>query len=223
VFITTDDVDIQYRRYKRLRLLILVVLLSLFQMGISLAVDNEIPNAKKFPGIDFKNGLLKVSVKKQKLKDIMDEIAKKAEIKILISGSADEELTTSFDYLPLDKGLRLLLKDKNYVFKYRPEENDKIKNSSSLINVFVLQKSEVLHGDGLQPMNMNEMKNQIREKLDGLALQNISQNDVDLKKLISKARKKTKGINKIMQGLHHNYKAVIIDKVNKALKGGTIE
>ncbi len=197
MFITTDYIDLQYRRYKRLRLLILVVLLSLFQMGISLAVDNDIPNDKKFPGVDFKNGLLKVSIEKQKFKDIMDEIAKKAEIKILISGSADEELTTSFDYLPLDKGLRLLLKDKNYVFKYRPEENDKNKNSSSLINVFVLPKSEGLHGDDLQAMNMNEMKSQIREKLDGLALQNFSQNDVDLRKLISKAREKTKGINRI--------------------------
>lgn len=233
MFVAVDYIDPQYRRYKRLRLFILVVLLFLFQMGISLAVDSNIPNDKKFSGVDFKDGLLKVSVEKQSFKDIMGEIAKKSGIKILINCPADEELTVSFGYLPLEKGLKQLLKGKNYAFKYRPEEDDDIKNSSSLINVFVLPKSEGLHGDDRQAMNMDEIQDKIKKRLDeAFATQGFAKSGVLQKNQIEEALRKINemgSLDKLKNVENENsqipatVKKDIVDKINKVLKGVSIE
>ncbi len=218
------------------RLCLLVVILFLFQMGISLAVENNnIPNDKKFSGVDFKNGLLKVSVEKQSFKEVMDNVAKKAGIKILIDNPVDEDLTISFDYLPLEKGLKQLLKDKNYAFKYRPEEDDDIKNSSSLINVFVLSKSEGLHGDDWQAMNMNEIQDKIKERLDeALATQGFAKSDIlqenqnQIEEVLRKINEmggfdKLENVENENSQIPATVKKDIVDKINKALKGISIE
>lgn len=103
-------------------LCILWVLLFSCQIGGSLAAEKDVPKSEEFSVIDFKNGLLKVSVRKQDFKKVMDEISKKAEMKILIKYPAEEKLTIGFDYLPLEKGLEKLLKRKNYAF-YRSLED----------------------------------------------------------------------------------------------------
>ena len=114
---------------KAIRLCPLVVLLFLFQMGMSMAVEKYTTKNENFSFVDFKDGLLKVSVERQKFKDIMGEIAKKAEIEIVFNYSGDEEITINFDYLPLEKGLRQLLREKNYAFKYQAGEDNDSKNS----------------------------------------------------------------------------------------------
>lgn len=205
------------------RLCLLVVVLFLFQIGASLAVEKDTPQGEKFSGVDFKDGLLKVSVEKQSFKEVMDKVAKKAGIKILIDNPVDEDLTTSFDYLPLEDGLRRLLRGKNYAFEFQSGEGDVSKRSSSLMKVFAFPKLEglgkdVLPDNALQTVTMNEIQNQVREKMDGvLALQNFSQNDVDLRKRISGAMEKTKEINEIMQGFPHD-KEVIMEKIKKAME-----
>ncbi len=179
------------------RLCLLVALLFLFQMGISIAAEKD----EKLSGIYYKDGLLKVSVERQKFKDIMDEIAEKAEIKIIFDYPGEEEITTSFNYLPLEKGLRLLLKDKNYAFKYQTEEDNALKNSTSLMKVFVISKSgevTVAKSEGLdnngypdnarQTIATNELQDQIRGNLDEvLALYSYPQSGVDVAKQFREA------------------------------------
>ncbi len=173
-------------------LCLLVALLFLFQMGISIAAERD----EKLSGIYYKDGLLKVSVESQKFKDIMDDIAKKAEIKIIFDYPGEEEITTSFNYLPLEKGLRLLLKDKNYAFKYQTEEDNALKNSTSLMKVFVSSKSEEVTvaiteelgkrgnlGNNRGTMSTNELQDQIKGNLDEiLALYSYPQSSVDVAK-----------------------------------------
>lgn len=209
------------------RLCLLVVVLFLFQIGASLAVEKDTPQGEKFSGVDFKDGLLKVSVEKQSFKEVMDKVAKKAGIKILIDNPVDEDLTISFDYLPLEKGLKQLLKDKNYAFKYRPEEDDDIKNSSSLINVFVLPKSEGLHGDDRQAMNMNEIQDKIKERIDealatqGLAISGILQTN-QIEEVLRKINEmggfdKLKNVENEDSQIPATIKKDLVDKINKAM------
>ncbi len=97
---------------KACTLCVLCLLLFLCQTGDSLATDKDVPQSEGFSVIDFKNGLLKVSVKEQRFTEVMNEISKKAEMEIIINYPADEKLTIGFDYLPLEKGLKNSKKEK---------------------------------------------------------------------------------------------------------------
>ncbi len=145
----------------------------------------------------FKDGLLKVSVENQSFKEVVDDVAKKAGIKILTNYPDDEKISISFDYLPLEKGIRRLLKEKNYAFKYHTEEGNELENAASLMEVFVFSRSEGKHlsefeilvqSDASQTLDTYELQNQLREKLDAaLVQQNIPQNSSDITKQLRDA------------------------------------
>ncbi len=122
--------------YRFLWLLVAVLFLS--QTGALFAAEKGVPQDDKFSGVDFKDGLLKVSVEKQSFKEVMIKVAKKADIKILIDNPTDDELTMNFDYLPLEKGLKKLLRGNNYAFKRSWEE----KPSGRLTHVMVFGRIE---------------------------------------------------------------------------------
>ncbi len=212
---------------------ILVALFFLFHISISLGAEKDTTKIEKFSGVSFENNLLKVSVKKQSFKEVMDDVAKKSGIKICINCPEEEELTVSFGYLPLEKGIRLLLKDRNYAFKYRPGEVDDIKNSSSLINVFVFPKSEESHIDELQAMNTNETQNKIMERFnEALATQGIPKSGILQENQIEEVLMKIKemgNFGKLNNVENENpqipltVKKDIVDRINKTLKGLSIE
>jgi hypothetical protein len=194
-----------------------------------MAVEKYTTKNEKFSVVDFKDGLLKVSVEKQKFKDIMDEIAEKAEIKIIFNYSGDEEITTNFDYLPLEKGLRQLLREKNYAFKYQTGEGNDSKNPTSLMKVYVFSKSDeaiVTKYKGFDrngyPDNtrrtipINELQNQIREKLDeALALHNFP----DIKKQFREAMDKIKETGIYKEETAFEGVADVEEKIKEALQG----
>lgn len=75
--------------------------------------------------------LLKVSVKQKRFSHVMAEIAAKSGVEIVIYGSDYADLTVNFDYVPLEEGLRYLLKGKNYLM-FRSDD------SSRALKVWVL-------------------------------------------------------------------------------------
>ena len=96
-------------------------------------------NATDILGIEFNNDLLKVSVENQKFINVMEVVAQKTGIKIVIFDPIDEDVTIDFDYLPLKKGLQRLLRDRNYVLVYRL---DKYSQITKVMKVFVFLEGE---------------------------------------------------------------------------------
>jgi len=231
MFMPNNYIGLQYRRPKRLRLLILVVLWFSFQTEVSLAVDYNIPNDKKFSGVDFKNGLLRVSVEKQEFKEIMGKVAKEAGIKIFIDHPYNEKISIRFDYLPLEKGLRQLLGEKNYAFMYKSGESDTTKSTSGLMNVFVFSKPEdetVTESGGLEKygfsnnvlrkMTMNEIQNLVMDKLKGaLALQSSLQDRTNQRKQINVVMENLKELGLYSEKIEDGVSP--IEKIKEALHG----
>jgi hypothetical protein len=130
-----------------------------------LAIDKDVPKSEGFSVIDFKNGLLKVSVKEQRFTKIMDEISKRAEMEIIINYPADEKLTIGFDYLPLEKGLKKLLRNKNYAFI-----NSQANQQSAKLTCIIFSEAEetTLSMDFIEQQRLSESLrsfNQNREYL----------------------------------------------------------
>ena len=211
-----------FRKSKFLWLFVAVLFLS--QARASLATEKGELRGEKFSDVDFKDGLLKVSVEKQSFKEVMVEVAKKAGIKITIDNPADEELTTSFDYLPLESGLKKLLRGKNYAFKRSWEDQP----SGRLTHVMVFGRTEGA------TVAMVEKKDEItsldqQQRLDGI-LQGLSVNGDDLRKQIEEAVKKVKklGLSKdvkmVKDEIGDNFsldQADIAEKINKLATGET--
>ncbi|GAX59662.1 cyclopropane fatty acid synthase and related methyltransferases [Candidatus Scalindua japonica] len=129
-----------------------------FHTGVSFSGEKDTSADLKFSGVDFKNGLLKVSVDKQSFKKVMNEIAKKADIQILIYFAAEEELTIGFDYLPLEKGLKRLLRGKNYAFCRSREDQQPDRLTSVMVfnreeGVSVVIKDEIMTLDQQQSLD----------------------------------------------------------------------
>jgi len=165
---------------------ILVSVLFLFHTGISLARDKDTLPGRGFSGVEFKNGLLKVSIDKQSFKNVMSEIAEKAEIKILIYFAAEEELTIDFDYLPLEKGLIRLLRGKNYAF-CRSREDQQPDRLASVMVFNIEEGASVAMRDEIMTFDQ-------RQRLDAM-LQSLSLNGGNLKKQIDEAMEKAKAMD----------------------------
>jgi len=202
--------------YKKARIFwLLALILFCLQTGVSSGGEKDTPRGDGFSGIHFRNGRLRVSVETQKFQRVMDEVAQKAGIRIVIDKSADEDVTMDFDYLPLEKGLKKLLRGKNYVFIYRSGEGvDFMQSSDRLTKVLVFPKSGGWTMAGLgeiaekrsadrakQTSDMKEMLNPTQERLDEV-LQGFSQNGMDLRKQFYDALEKIRemdGFKKIIK------------------------
>jgi hypothetical protein len=161
-----------------------------FLAGISLAAEKDAQRSENLSGIDYKNGLLHVSVKNQKLITVIEDVVKKTGVQIVIKSGDDEELTIEFDYLPLEKGIKRLLKGKNSVFIYSSKEAG---HPAILSKVLVFPKSGGITMTGLggitaskssdqteQTAAMKEMLNLNQQMLKEV-LQNLPRDEGDLK------------------------------------------
>ena len=117
------------------------------QIGLCLAAESKATLKADFSGIEFKNGLLRVSVANAKLQKVMDAVAKKVGIRVMITDRIDEDLTVHFDYLPLERGLQRLLKGRNYVFSYT---SDKADRPVALSEVLVFSRLQDLSPTGAE-------------------------------------------------------------------------
>jgi hypothetical protein len=81
------------------------------------------------------DGLLKVSVTNQSFKAVLDDVAEKAGIKITTKYLSDETITITFDYRPLEEGIKTLVAGKSHIFFYAPGNSP---NSDRLSHVLIL-------------------------------------------------------------------------------------
>ena len=75
-----------------------------------------------FSVVQVREGLLTVKVRNIPLKRVLEEIAGQTEIKLVFDGQADAMLSADISDIPLEKGLRRLIRDMNYAFIYGSEE-----------------------------------------------------------------------------------------------------
>ncbi|KHE92067.1 MAG: hypothetical protein SCABRO_02189 [Candidatus Scalindua brodae] len=207
-------------RARKVRLLYLIIA-SLFclRIGFSSAspgIEPEALESDKFSGIDFKNGLLKVSVEKQNFNEILYNVAEKAGIKMILYCPADKKLTAGFDYLPLEKGLRLLLEDYNFVFKYHSGEDDLSKSTSHLAKVFVISRlkdptfaetlgiggidQEALYERIMKTVKVKELEMMIKERFESDTLtttQNSSSQVGNIEKVLIEKIKEIGGVKNL--------------------------
>lgn len=74
-------------------------------------------------GVVFKEGRLSVSVHKSSLEWVLEEISRKGGVAIMrAEGVGEERISIQFQNLPLDEGLRRILKDHDAFFFYGVEE-----------------------------------------------------------------------------------------------------
>ncbi len=225
-----------YSKHVRILTLLLVTFV-LFHIEMAVAIEKDMLKGKKFLGIDYKNDLLKVSVENVSLKEVIADVSKKVGIKIINNFSVEDEMTVSFDYLPLERGLKQLLKGYNYVLIYSPEEEDNVKDPSSLMTIYIFSKLERNAKEGLhdarQVMNMNELQNKLNGRLHEIfSSQGLDQSSVLQKIQIEEAFSKINAVgwddklknveNKDLQSLD-TVKKDIIDKINNAINMVTTE
>lgn len=199
-----------------------------FHLDISSAAEKDTLPGVDFSAIQFKDGYLRVSVKNQAFRKVMEEVAQKAGIKIVINDNTDRDLTIDFDYTHLDNGLKRLLNESNHVFFYRSEEGPDFRQSTRLTKVLILPKSGGWAMAGLgeptedrstypgnQTLAMEEMFNsnqKVRDKI----FKHFFDKGVDVEAQLSNALEKLKKLNglDLAEG-----EGDIKDQINKALEG----
>jgi hypothetical protein len=214
-----------------------VIMLLSFLAGISLAAKGNAKRSENFAGVDYKKGLLRISVKNQKLIKVIDEVSKKTGVQIAINRLDDAVLTIEFDYLPLERSLKRLLKDKNSVFIYSSKETE---HPAKLVKILVFPKSgesTVAGLDGItasktsdqteQTEAMKEMLNLNQQMLNEV-LQNLPRNEVDLRIELNSAMEQlqdSEGFQEMTRQIEEALKSLALEDVNlqnnltDALKG----
>jgi hypothetical protein len=102
--------------------------------------------------------LLKVSVKQKRFSHVMAEVAAKSGAEIVIYGSDHADLTVNFDYMPLEEGLRYLLKGKDYLI-FRPND------SSGALKVWILSTVRARETSGPEDRGEKWVPAQLRQFL----------------------------------------------------------
>ena len=74
--------------------------------------QSQLPQSARF--IQFANDLLTVKVKDLPLKELLQEIARQSGLSVVDSGSLDNKVTIEFHGLPLDEGMRLILRHHSF-------------------------------------------------------------------------------------------------------------
>ena len=120
-----------------LQVVLFMVLLPASAFHLASAEEGALP--KEDPsGIYFRDGRLKVSVEKQKFMKVMEEVGRKAGIEIVSEDQSDEEVTSHFDYRPLEEGLEQLMMQRSYILFY---QSGKDGTPRRLSRVLILAKS----------------------------------------------------------------------------------
>lgn len=104
------------------------------------------PDAGKSNGqqtVAFKDGRLSVSAKHADLAGLLREIGAKAGLEVVAGSLAEQRVTVSFKDLPLEDGLKKVLRHQNYFLCY-PEESgkkDTIEQGCGKARLVVIKKS----------------------------------------------------------------------------------
>ncbi len=89
--------------------------------------------------IEYNRGLLTLSVENVNLKHVLTAMAEETGITVWYPRDLEKPITTEFNDLPLQQGLRRILRGMNYALIYSPSTNDK-KRGEVPAGVYVLSK-----------------------------------------------------------------------------------
>lgn len=81
------------------------------------------PNAVSSIEVEFEEGRLTLSVRDTPLAEVLQAIGEKAGIAIEIHGDLAAPITESLTNVPLEEGIRQLLRDRSFAIKYAPSVN----------------------------------------------------------------------------------------------------
>jgi hypothetical protein len=104
-------------RFKYRIYIILFLFIPVFSTGAS--GNNKAVDVSSV--IHAEDNLLTVKVRDIPLRKVLMEIANQTSIKIVLYASAEEPFITNFSRLPMEKGLKKLLRDYSYTFTYGGE------------------------------------------------------------------------------------------------------
>lgn len=72
--------------------------------------------------LSFKDNTLSVKIERARLTEVLQELARQARLEVSLASSlAEEQVSLSFDGLPLEQGIARILTGKNYTLRYAPE------------------------------------------------------------------------------------------------------
>ncbi|MDR4506696.1 MAG: HEAT repeat domain-containing protein [Candidatus Brocadiaceae bacterium] len=161
--------------------------------------------------ITFNNGRLSVKLKDSPLENVLQEIMIQSGAKIWLNDKIDEKVTIEYKNIPVEEGVRRILKDKNYAFVYSPYETNagklSIVGSSKSKEIFADVKNNQLNAHLTDRLHNLERRNKLKAKrptFDALAKDALENDD---------AKKRRKAI--IALGKSRNIKAIEI--ITKAL------
>ena len=107
-------------------------------LSISIAAEVANPDQRTF-NVVIKNGLLNLEVKDADLKLVLNEIAEKSKIAIIIDPEINKKLSLKIDSVPIENALRQIVKE-NYTIFF--EKNPKT-NKTELIKIGLLSVSTI--------------------------------------------------------------------------------
>ena len=125
----------------------LFIFIPIFVTGVSGADKTDNPSSV----IRVKDNLLTVKVRDMPLEKVLMEIANQIPVKFELLVSGEEPLKADFTSLPLEKGLKRLLRDYNYTFIY--DNSEKSKGSEREIRkIIILSMAKGGRGRLVEPM-----------------------------------------------------------------------
>ncbi|MGH6629432.1 MAG: hypothetical protein ACREB3_06845, partial [Burkholderiales bacterium] len=72
--------------------------------------------------LSFKYNTLSLKIERARLAQVLQELARQAHLEVSLASSlAEEQVSLSFDGLPLEQGIARILTGKNYTLRYAPE------------------------------------------------------------------------------------------------------
>jgi hypothetical protein len=188
-----------------------VIVIFSFQVGDSSANEKKAPLEENFLRVEFKNGLLKVSVDNQPFKKVLGEVAEKTGIAIVMKAPVNKNLTINFDYLPLEKAFRQILRGSNCVFIYRSERTQ---DQAPLLQVLIFPKpseqnktvlggsaQEIYSYQAKQTMTMEEMTH-LEQKMLEKVLRNLPPEEEAFKIAFYEKLKKMHGEEEFKEMVH---------------------
>ncbi len=98
--------------------------------------------------VTYEDGFLSFSAKAVELEALLYEISSKSGIEFIIEDPLNETMTMQCERIPLDLGLKMLLKNHAYAFSYAEKTSDSGKRSGLLLRRVVVLKRPG-PGDGL--------------------------------------------------------------------------
>ena len=80
----------------------------------------DTPKGEEIFEVKFENGQLSVKLKNSPLEKVLKEIMSQSGAKIWLNDSIDTTITIEFQNLPIEEGVRKIIKNKNYAFVFAP-------------------------------------------------------------------------------------------------------